>query len=87
MVPLGVAFLKPTDDITLGTLHIPNFTEVLCEEAAQPHVIKHLLLPSYVCINRSSYSRGVEMAPKSLTPVIIGATESHSLPETLTTYL
>jgi len=42
-------------------MHIPNFAEVLQEESAQPHVIKRLLSPSYVCINicRSSDSREV----------------------------
>ena len=64
-------------------MHITNFTEVLQEEAAQPHVNKRLLPPSYVCINKSSYSRGVVLL-KNGSPVThsyIGASDSHSLPE------
>ena len=64
-------------------MHIPNFTEVLQEEAAQPRVIKRLLLPSYVGINRSSYSRGVVLLGNGspVTYSCIGASDSHSLPE------
>ena len=76
--PPGVAFKKPTDGGYLNHAH-SNFTEVLQEEAAQPHVVKH-------CYNRSSYSRGVVLLENGslVTHSFLYRSQWLSLPETST---